>query len=322
MAIILNMGRGRGATRAWSTAAVVAGAVGLVGGLILASCASRDSTSEAATVGDCPGGRVSIVVSVDQWSDLVGRSAGACGDVTTIVSGTTGDPHDYEPTPADLAAFSDAELVVVNGLGYDEWADKAVRALGHRPAVVDAGAVAGRHDGDNPHLWYDPSTVRAVADAVSEELTTLRPRAVEQLRTDRTALESYLTPIDAEIAAIKAADGQPRYAATESVFDPMAAALRMDDATPPGYRKAAANGSEVGPADLAALEDVLSSRSVDVLIVNRQTEGAVPGQLRKAAERAGVPVVEVTETVEQGSMGFVDWQLDQLHRLATALGVT
>jgi zinc/manganese transport system substrate-binding protein len=319
MAIILKMGRRRGATLAGRTAAAVLGAVGA---LILGSCASRGSGSEATTVGDCPGGRVPIVVTVDQWGDLVGRLAGACGDVTTIVSGTTGDPHDYEPTPADLAAFSDAELVVVNGLGYDEWADKAVSALGHRPAVVDAGAVAGRHDGDNPHVWYDPVTVRAVADAVSEELTVLRPRAVEQLRADRSALESYLSPYDAEIAAIKGADGQPRYAATESVFDPMAAALGMEDATPPGYRKAAANESEPGPADLAALEDLFSSRSVDVLIYNRQTEGAVPGQLRAAAERAGVPVVEVTETVAPGSAGFADWQVGQLRRLATALGVT
>ena len=97
----------------------------------------------------------------------------------------------------------------MNGLGYDAWAGKALDTLGHRPAVVDAGAVAGRQDGDNPHLWYDQATVRAVADAVSEELTALRPRAVEQLRSDRTALESDLAPYDAEIAAIKAADGHP-----------------------------------------------------------------------------------------------------------------
>ena len=88
----------------------------------------------------------------------------------------------------------------------------------------------------------------------------------------------------------------------------MAAALGLEDATPSGYRKAAANGSEPGPADLAAFEDLLSSRAIDVLIYNRQTEGAVPKQLRAAAERAGVPVVEVTETVAPGS--------DRLRRLA------
>jgi zinc/manganese transport system substrate-binding protein len=321
MAIVLIMGRGRRTPIAGGGSGVGAALAGAVGLLILGACASGGRGANADPVGDCPGGRIPIVVTVDQWGDLVGRLAGACGDVTTIVSGTTGDPHAYEPTAGDLAAFTGADLVVLNGLGYDAWADKAVDALGHRPAVVDAGVVAGRHDGDNPHLWYDPAAVRAVADAVSEELTALRPRAVEQLRADRTALESDLGPYDAEIAAIKAADGHPRYAATESVFDLMAAALGLEDATPAGYQKAAANGSEAGPADLAAFEDVLSSRSVDVLIYNRQTEGAVPKQLRAAAERAGVPVVEVTETVAPGSTGFVDWQVDQLRRLATALGV-
>ena len=173
--------RGRRTATAGGRRGAAAAVAGVVGVLVLGACASGGADANADTVGDCPGGRIPIVVTVDQWGDLVGRLAGACGDVTTIVSGTTGDPHDYEPTPADLAAFGDAELVVVNGLGYDAWADKALDALGHRPAVVDAGEVAGRDDGDNPHLWYDQATVRAAADAVTEELTALRPRAVEQL---------------------------------------------------------------------------------------------------------------------------------------------
>jgi zinc/manganese transport system substrate-binding protein len=292
----------------------------MAGLALLAACAPSSARSSAGE-GDCPGGRIRIVVTVDQWSDLVQRLAGACGEVTTLVKGSTGDPHDYEPTPADLAAFTDAALVVVNGLGYDAWAGKAVDALDHRPAVVDAGKAAGRSDGDNPHLWYDQVAVRAVADSVSEELTRLRPRAVEQLEADRAALETELAPYDEEIAAIRAAGGHPRYAATEPVFDLMAAAVGLEDATPSGYHKAAANESEPGPADLSAFEDALRSRSVDVLIFNTQTEGAVPDQLRAVAERAGVPVVEVTETVASGANGFVDWQLDQLHRLAAALGI-
>ena len=128
--------------------------------LVLGACASGGGT-DADTVGDCPGGRIPIVVTVDQWGDIVGGLAGACGDVTTIVVAPTVDPHDYEPTPADLAAFDEAELVVVNGLGYDAWADKAIDALG----APTGGRRRGRRwpagsEGDNPHLWYDPATVR------------------------------------------------------------------------------------------------------------------------------------------------------------------
>jgi zinc/manganese transport system substrate-binding protein len=105
------------------------------------------------------------------------------------------------------------------------------------------------------------------------------------------------------------------------VFDPMLGTLGLEDETPSGYQRAAANESEPGPADLAAFEERLSSGAVDVLIDNTQTEGAVPKQLRAAAERAGVPVVEISETMAPGATGFVDWQVGQLRALAAALGL-
>lgn len=66
---------------------------------------------------------------------------------------------------------------------------------------------------------------------------------------------------------------------------------------------------------------LLSDGGVDVLIVNTQTEGSLPAQLRSAAAAAGIPVVEVTETVAPGSDSFQAWQVDQLTALAEALGV-
>ncbi len=128
-----------------------------------------------------------MVVSVGQWGDIVGDLAGACGKVTTIISGTSVDPHDYEPTPSDLAAFTDADLVVVNGLGYDAWASRAVDAAGCEAAVVDAGEVVGKSKGDNPHLWYGPDFVSAVARrdharARARSLPTRRPTSTSKRR--------------------------------------------------------------------------------------------------------------------------------------------
>ena len=120
----------------------------LLGGLALVACGPSDPTSPIAD--DCPGAPIPIVVSVDQWGDIVERVAGPCGEVTTVIDGSTGDPHSFEPSPADLAAFDEAELVVRNGLGYDTWAVKAVDALGQEPVVVDAGDVAGRPKATTP----------------------------------------------------------------------------------------------------------------------------------------------------------------------------
>jgi zinc/manganese transport system substrate-binding protein len=93
----------------------------------------------------------------------------------------------------------------------------------------------------------------------------------------------------------------------------------LTDRTPAGYREAVSNDSDPSPGDLAAFEAALSDGEVDVLVVNTQTEGSVPDQLRAAAEDAGVPVVEVTESPPQGGGSFVAWQLGQLEALTAAL---
>jgi zinc/manganese transport system substrate-binding protein len=106
------------------------------------------------------------------------------------------------------------------------------------------------------------------------------------------------------------------------VFDYQAEALGLANKTPQGYRQAAANESDPSPADIKAFQTALAGGEIDVLIFNTQTEGSVSDQLRKSAEQAGVPVVEVTETVPPGQDSFVAWQDGQLAALAKALGVS
>lgn len=267
----------------------------------------------------CPVDPVKVVVSVDQWGDIVEQLGGRCTDVTTIITGSAGDPHDYEPTAADIAAFTDAQLVVVNGLDYDHWALDAVDALPTPPVVVDAGEVMGLEEGANPHLWYDPDAVDRVAEAVTTELGTLLPGAASYLEAQSAAWDSAMQPYRDEIAAVKALAEGKTYAATESVFEYLATAVGLQDRTPEGFRNAAANESEPAPGDVAELLSLLEDGGVDVLIVNTQTEGSLGEQIRDAASGAGVPVVEVTETVPPGASSFVDWQVAQLEQLREAL---
>jgi zinc/manganese transport system substrate-binding protein len=240
--------------------------------------------------------------------------------VKTIVHGTAVDPHDYEPTPGDLAAFSDADLVVVNGLDYDAWATRAAGSVSPEPVIVNAGTVVGKRAGDNPHLWYGPDYVNAVALAITAQLDALAPSASGYFDARATAWREAMRPYYDEVSTLGArVAGNVSYAATEPVFDYMAAAVGLVDRTPPGYRRAASNGVDPSPADLHDFEQSLSDGAVDVLVVNVQTSGAVPDQIRSAAKRAGVPVVEVTEAPPDGST-FEAWQLAQLDALANVVG--
>jgi zinc/manganese transport system substrate-binding protein len=311
--------------------------------LVLVACGGNDERAPGASAPSdappCPVAPVDVVVSVDQWGEIVSSLAGACANVTTLLASSSVDPHDYEPSPADAAKFGGAQLIVINGGHYDEWAAKLAATSAPDVAVVDAVELSEGHEfgeqhddaghdeaghehgAQNAHVWYDPAAVTAVADAVTAELTRLAPGAADYLAQRRTELADALTPYDDAITAIKTSATGKTYAATESVFDPMATALGLQNKTPQGYQTASNNETDPSPADLVAFLSLLRDKGVDVLIYNTQTQGSVPEQIRAAAEQGGVPVVEVTETVAPGTDSFEAWQVQQLKALAKALDV-
>jgi zinc/manganese transport system substrate-binding protein len=305
----------------------------------LAACDSGPATSAGSSTADttavvtssataasapaaCPGAPVDVVVSVDQWGDIVSDLGGACANVKTILASSSVDPHDYEPSPADAASFAGAKMVVLNGADYDAWAAKLAASSAADAPVVSAAEVTKTADGANPHLWYSPAAVTAVADAVTAELSKLDPRAASYFADRRSAFTAELQPYDGLIQKIKGGASGKSYAATEGIFDYQAQAMGLVDKTPEGYQRASANESDPSPADIAAFTSALAGKQIDVLIYNTQTEGSIPEQIRTAAEQAGVPVVDVTETVPPGQTSFPAWQDGQLTALAKALGVS
>jgi len=289
------------------------------------SACSTSGAAGAVSQGDparCPGQVVDVVVSVGQWGDLARQLGGACATVTTIVSSAAVDPHDFEPGTSALAAISDADLVVVNGAGYDHWADDAVATLDPAPAVVRAADVAGvAASGADPHLWNSPAVVHEMSTAVSRAVTRLAtPRAADYLARRSAAWTAELKPYDDAVRTLSGRAPGHSFAATEPVFDRMAQTIGLTDATPEGYRRAVSNDSDPAPGDLAAFEATLARGGVDLLVYNTQTSGTVPSQLRAAAKRGGVPVVEVSESPPDAKGSFVAWQLAQLAELSNALG--
>ncbi|CAN5347183.1 zinc ABC transporter substrate-binding protein [soil metagenome] len=309
-------------------------AAGLIAGLPLAvaACSTSDTSNQAgassaaADSPSCPVAPVKVTVSVDQWGQIVSQLGGQCAQVTTVLANSSVDPHDFEPAPADAAEFIGAQLIVINGDHYDEWAAKLAATSAADAKVISAAELAAGAGSDapapNPHVWYSPVVVTAVADAVTKELSDLAPEAAGYFTDRRAAFAESLQTYTTLVADIHKVASGKTYAATEPVFDPMAQALGLTDKTPAGYRTASANESEPAPADLAAFRQLLADKGVDVLIFNTQTEGSLPDQIRSAAEQAGVPVVNVTETVAPGAVSFEAWQVDQLTALAKALGVS
>ncbi|MGY1752815.1 metal ABC transporter solute-binding protein, Zn/Mn family [Blastococcus sp. SYSU D01042] len=258
----------------------------------------------------CPGEILDVVVSVGAWGDVVRRLGGDCATVTTIApTGTAPVGPD-----ADRAAFDAADLVVVNGAGYDGWATELADAAAGRPAVVSAAeAVGSERRGRDPWLWNDPVAVPAVAEAVADELGRLSPDAAPYFGAQHTAWATELQPWLETIGALRVDATGRSFAATGGAFVPTAEAAGLTDRTP-GPRTGA-----LPPDEVAAVEELLRGGALDVLVLDGGPDEGVTDRLREAADEADVPVAEVAAAPPDDAP-FVEWQLDQLAELAEALG--
>jgi zinc/manganese transport system substrate-binding protein len=298
-----------------------------LGAATVACGPASESASTAVPVGGlCPVQPIDVVVSVDQWGIIVKELAGSCAEVTSIVSGGAVDPHDFEPTPADAAALARADLIVINGNGYDEWAEHAIEARSPEPNVLDVSTLITYTDGgDDPHLWYAPGVVRLTATRVTDALRAAVPGADDYFTARGAEFDASMAEYFSLIGELRtkfesAQGGTVTYAATESVFDSMATTLGMVDVTPDGFARAVSNESEPSPGDVAEFMDALADGSVRVLIINSQSTSAMTDRLREQAQSNGTAVVEITETVAPGAASFAEWQVTQLRNLEAALG--
>jgi zinc/manganese transport system substrate-binding protein len=308
---VTDMRSGQGGRHAHVARALAA----TVAAVALAGC----SLSAAATP-PAPG-IVSAVVTISAWGSVVAQLGGEHVRETTIIANPGIDPHDYEPTPADARAMASAQLVVVNGAGYDSWADKMLAA---NPTagrvVVDVGRAVGVPTGGNPHRWYSPTDVAVVARTVTAALQQLDPAQADYFaqqhdRFVHVALASY----DALIGAIRARYGGTPVGASESIAAPLAAALGLRIITPARFLNAISEGIDPSSADKRTIDAQIAHRQIKVYIYNRQNSTPDVAAEVRSARAHGIPVVPITETLPAPTMTFQSWQVQQLRAIADAL---
>jgi zinc/manganese transport system substrate-binding protein len=252
---------------------------------------------------------------VNQWESLVKDVLGQCANVKTI-AGSDVDPHDYELKPSDIADLDNADLVVVNGAGYDEWAVKALEGNQHA-AVLNVAELLSQNqymntqdptklEIDNPHLWYSVEAINILVSNLAGEASKLQG-AVKAVTQRMVETSQKVSGVQNALASESASLRDKKYAATESVADYLASTLGLVDLTPAEYKNASANESEPSIASIDAFEKLLTANEVDFLILNTQEASSQTDRLVKAAESAGVKVVDVTETLPEGQDDLLNY---------------
>ncbi len=261
---------------------------------------------------------VNIVAAENFYGDVAAQIAGPEVRVTSILSNPDEDPHLFEASPSVARAVAVASVVIESGIDYDPWMSallSASRRSGRRVIVV--AALIGRKTGDNPHIWYDPKTMLALAQALEPMLAAADPAHAADYAARLARFDASIAPIEARIAALGARLAGTKVTATEPVFGAMFAALGMSVRNL-SFQLAVMNDTEPSAAEIAAFENDLRSRQVALLVYNAQASDPIAARMEAIARQAGVPVVGASETEPPG-MTYQAWMMSELDAVARAL---
>jgi zinc/manganese transport system substrate-binding protein len=261
---------------------------------------------------------IAVVAAENFYGDVAEQVGGSAVTVTSILTNPDQDPHLFEASVSTARALAAARIVIYNGADYDPWMSKllaASRATGR--ITIEVAKLVGKKAGDNPHLWYDPATMPAVAKALAAQLAKLDPDHRSDYEARRDAFDASLEPIDEKIAALRQRYAGTAITATEPVAGYMAEAIHLKVRNP-RFQLAIMNNTEPSASEIAAFQKDLKTRAVKVLLYNSQTSEELTEKMRSIAKGSGVPIVGVTETEPAGKK-YQDWMLSELAALETGL---
>jgi zinc/manganese transport system substrate-binding protein len=270
------------------------------------------------TISEARAEPIAIVAAENFYGDVAEQLGGPNVKVTSILTNPDQDPHLFEASAATARDLAGARLVIFNGADYDPWMTKLLAAS--KPAgrrVIEVAKLMHRKTGDNPHLWYDPATMPAVAKALAAELAAADPAHKSGYEQRLQAFTASLKPLDDAVAAMRSKFAGTPVTATEPVFGYMATALGLKMRND-RFQLSIMNNTEPSASDIAGFENDLKKNRVRVLLYNNQTSEALTQRMQKRAQEAKIPIVGVSETEPPGK-SYQDWMTDQLGALDKAL---
>ncbi|HYK92779.1 MAG TPA: zinc ABC transporter substrate-binding protein [Thermoplasmata archaeon] len=270
-------------------------------------------------------GPLQVVAAENFWGSLVRQLGGNQTTVLSIVTDPNADPHEYEANASDAKAIASAQYVVVNGVGYDDWALQLIAADGNsNQLVLNVGTLNGVNVGGgivsgNPHMWYNPVYVNRTVAAMFSNLVELRPSATPVFQANYAALNVTLGQLYARAEEIRTQFAGTVVAATEDIFVYLANYTQLDLVSPPAFMEAVAEGNDPPAQSVVQFQCQLESGKVHVLVYNEQTVTPITSSMKAIAAANNVSVVGVTETIQPSDVTFQVWMNAEYLSLQNAL---
>ncbi len=265
-------------------------------------------------------GQIVAVGAENEYANVISAIGGRYVKVAAIMSNPNTDPHSFEASPSVAATVSEAKLVVQNGVGYDDFMSKIESASPDSSRqVIDVQHLLGLPSSTpNPHLWYSPKTMPAVAVAIARDLARLLPRHAGYFSANVTRFDNTLRPWLAALSRFRAAEPETPVATTEPVADDMLEAAGADNRTPFSLQADIMNGTDPAPQAVALQDRLFRQHRVKVFVYNEQVTDTLTQGFLKLAAQNHIPVVGVDETMPLG-FSYGSWMLAEVRALSAAV---
>jgi len=266
-------------------------------------------------------GTIAVVAAENQYGNVAAEIGGTDVSVASVESNPNTDPHSYEVSPDVAQEISAAQVVVQNGIGYDDFMTKIESASpSNARRVLIVQQLLGLPDSTpNPHLWYDPATMPKVADALAADFAAIQPAHAAYFQANAARFIASLDPWLQALAAFKAQyDGTP-VATTEPVADYMLTAAGADNLTPFRLQADIMNGVDPSPQDLSSQTALFAQHKVKVFVYNEQVTDTLTQSFITAAQSAHISVIGVYETMPTPGFTYQSWMLAEVNALTNAV---
>jgi zinc/manganese transport system substrate-binding protein len=265
--------------------------------------------------------QIAAVGAENEYANVISQIGGRYVAVGAIESNPNTDPHTFEASPSVAHEVSTARLIVQNGVGYDTYMNKIEAASpSSSRKIIDVQTLLGLPDSTpNPHLWYLPRTMPAVAQALVKDLSAIQPAHAAYFAANAKTFDASLQPWYAALKAFATKYPHTTVATTEPVGDYMLQAAGTVNMTPWTLQADIMNGVDPSPQDVTLQNGLFSGHKVKVFLYNQQVTDSLTETFLAAAHRQGIPVVGVYETMPVPGYNYQSWMLAEVNALQKAV---
>ena len=266
-------------------------------------------------------GKISAVGAENEYANVIEQIGGKYVDVSAVLSDPNTDPHSFEASVSVAQQVAGADVVVQNGLGYDSWMEKIESASASDSRdVIDVQELLGLPDSTpNPHLWYKPETMPAVAKQLVADFSEIQPEHKAYFEANLKRFETSLQPWLTGLKEFATKFPGAAVATTEPVADYLLEAAGIKNLTPFSMQSDVMNDADPAPQAVALQESFFSEGEADAFVYNQQVTDSITEKFLDSAAANDVPVVGVYETMPSGYT-YQRWMEAELRALEEAVG--